>query len=151
MRRFIFIALLLSIAAVAASAQSVSGSIGNGTVSRGKSARATVYLTLPAGLHANSSRPGSEWAVPTSVRASAAGVKVGAVTYPRGHDRKFDFSNESINVYEGRTPFWFNVTVPENYRGSTIRVNVAVKYQACTNEVCYAPKTKSLVLTARVN
>ena len=32
-----------------------------------------------------------------------------------------------------------------------VSVRVAVKYQACTDEVCYPPKTKEVTLTARVN
>ncbi|MEO7538523.1 MAG: protein-disulfide reductase DsbD domain-containing protein, partial [Pyrinomonadaceae bacterium] len=56
----------------------------------------------------------------------------------------------SINVYEGRVSFGFNVTVPAGYRGDTVKVNVSIKYQACTNAVCYAPKTKSLTLMAKV-
>lgn len=88
--------------------------------------------------------------IPTTVRASARGVKIGSVMYPRGHDRKFDFSDHSINVYVGRATFTFPITVPESYRGNTVAVRVAVKYQACTNDACYAPKTKNLTLTARV-
>ncbi len=144
--------LFLSAAGIVASvnAQTVSGSIGNGTVSRGKVSRATVVLSIPSELHVNSNRPGSEYAIPTTVRASAKGIKIGAVSYPRGRNRKFSFSESTINVYEGRTAFNFNVTVPANYRGDTIRVNVTVKSQACTDEVCYPPKTKQLTLTAVV-
>lgn len=131
-------------------AQTVSGSIGNGTISPGKTVRAKVFFSLPGGLHANSNRPGGEYAVPTMVRASASGVKIGPVSYPRGVNRKFDFSEKPLNVYEGRTAFGFDVTVPAGYRGSSIRVNVIVKYQACTNEVCYPPKSKQVTLTARV-
>lgn len=132
------------------SAQSISGSIANGTVTRGKAARATVVLSIPGGLHVNSSRPGSEYAIPTTVRATAKGARIGAVSYPRGQNRKFEFSENSINVYEGRATFGFNVTVPAAFRGSTVRVNVTVRYQACTNEVCYPPKSKQMTLTARV-
>ena len=138
-------------AAGTANAQSVTGKIGNGSVSRGSSTKATVYLDIPRGLHTNSSRPGSEYAIPTSVRVSGPGVRVGAVSYPRGKNQKFEFSESSINVYEGRVPFNFNVTVPENFRGNSVRLNVVVRYQACTNEVCYPPKNKSITLTARVS
>lgn len=134
----------------AANAQSVSGSIANGTVTKGKAARATVVLSIPGGLHVNSSRPGSEYAIPTTVRASAKGVRIGAVVYPRGQNRKFGFSENAINVYEGRATFTFPVTVPANFSGSTVRVNVTVRYQACTDEVCYPPKSKQITLTARV-
>ncbi len=132
-----------------ANAQSVSGSIGNGTFTPGKSVRGTVVLSLPGGLHANSRYPGNEYAVPTTVTASARGARVGAVSYPRGHNRKFEFSENTINVYEGRTAFNFNISVPANYKGSTLKVNVTVKYQACTNEACYPPKSKQITLTAR--
>src|SRR2546423_15682065 len=125
---------------LAANAQSVNGSIANGSVARGTPARATVVLSIPGGLHVNSNRPSGEYMIPTSVRATARGVKIGSVTYPRGHDRKFDFSEHTINVYEGRTSFTFPVTVPESYRGTTVAVHVTVRFQACTNEACFAPK-----------
>jgi thiol:disulfide interchange protein len=130
--------------------QTVTGSIAGGAVTKGKPARATVLLNIPGGLHVNSSRPNSEYAIPTTVRASAKGVRVSPVMYPRGVNRKFEFSENAINVYEGRPSFWFNVTVPESYKGDTVAVTVSVRYQACTNEVCYPPRTRQITLRARV-
>ena len=141
-------AIFFAVGLCTANAQTVTGSIGNGTFMPGKSVRATVVLSLPSGLHANSHNPGSEYAVPTTVQASGKGLRIGSVSYPRGRNRKFDFSENTLNVYEGRTTFKFNVTVPANYTRKTISVNVKVKYQACTNEVCYPPKTKQITLTA---
>ena len=48
------------------------------------------------------------------------------------------------------TPFRFTVTVPASYKGKTVSVKATVRYQACTNEVCYPPKNKEVILTARV-
>ena len=144
-------AAVIFAAGLTANAQSVSGSIAGGKVAAGKAAKATVYLSVPGGLHVNSSRPGSEYAIATRVTAtSERGVKIGPVNYPRGKNRKFGFSEDTINVYEGRTPFTFNVTVPANYRKMSVKVNVSVRYQACTNEVCYPPKTKKVTMTATV-
>jgi len=145
----LFSAIFFAVGSFTSNAQTVTGSIGNGTFTPGKSVRATVVLSLPGGLHANSRYPGNEYAIPTTVRATAKGVRIGAVSYPRGQNRKFEFSSEIINVYEGRTAFGFNITVPANYTAKTLRVNVSVKYQACTNEVCYPPKSKEITLTAR--
>lgn len=143
-------AALLVCGFVPSNAQSVNGSIANGSVTRGTPARATVYLSVPAGLHVNSSRPSGEYMIATRVTVTARGAKIGHVVYPRGHDRKFDFSEHPINVYEGRVAFTFPVTVPTGYQGTSVAVRVAVKYQACSNEACFAPKTKNLTLTARV-
>lgn len=149
--KVILVAAFAIFGAAVVNGQSVSGSIANGTVTRGKTVRGTITLSIPGGLHVNSSRPNSEYAIPTTVRVSSSGgVKLGAVTYPRGRNRKFSFSEDSINVYEGRTSFWFNVTVPETFRGNTVRINATVRSQACTDEVCYPPKTQRVTLTARV-
>jgi len=131
-------------------AQSVSGSIGNGTASRGGSTRGTVVISVPSGLHINSNRPNSQYAIATSVKLTAAGATIGGVGYPRGHNRKFAFSDNTINVYEGRVPVSFNLKVPENFRGDTVRVRAVVRYQACTEEVCYPPKTTDVTFSARI-
>ena len=153
MRKLLFSAILPLIFLVGvsteANAQTFSGSIG--TIKRGGSAKGTIVMSVPGGLHVNSSRPNSEYAIPTVVRVSATGVKVGVVGYPRGKTRKFGFSEDSINVYEGQTVFNFNIAVPANFKGNVVKVRAVVRYQACTDEVCYAPKSKEITLTAKVS
>lgn len=144
------ILLILLCGSAAVSAQTVSGSIGNGTAQKGKATRGAIVLSIPAGLHVNSNRPASEYAIPTTVRLSAAGARVSGPTFPRGVNRKFQFSESTINVYEGTVRFPFTLTVPAGFRGDTVRVRVVVKYQACTDEVCYPPRTKEITLTARI-
>ena len=151
MKNFLFVVLISVFSCAAASAQTVTGSIGKGTVERGKTARGSVVLNIPGGLHVNSSRPASEFAIATVVKVSgASGVRVTGLTYPKGKNRKFAFSENTINVYEGRVSFPFTVTVPASFKGKTIRVTASVRYQACTDEVCYPPKTKNITLTAAV-
>ncbi|HUR98048.1 MAG TPA: protein-disulfide reductase DsbD domain-containing protein [Pyrinomonadaceae bacterium] len=155
MKRSVFLAILFVSFCVFASgeagAQTVTGSIGNGSVERGAKARGNVVMTIPGGLHVNSSRPSSEYAIPTVVSVRGSGVKVTGITYPRGRNRKFQFSENPINVYEGRVNFPFSVAVPAGFKGSVVKVTATVRYQACTDEVCYPPKTKSVTMTARVN
>ncbi len=133
---------------VNAQAVGIDGSIG--AVRRGGSARGTIVMNVPDGLHANSNRPGSEYAIPTVVKVTAMGAKVGGVSYPRGRTRKFGFSDDALNVYEGRNAFNFNLNVPANYKGKTVKVRATVRYQTCSNEVCYPPKTQEITLTAKV-
>ena len=149
--RILGIALtILTAGAALGSAQTVSGSIGNGSVARGSSARGSVVLSIPGGLHVNSSRPASEYAIPTTVRLTGTGVKVSGPTFPRGVNRKFQFSENAINVYEGTIRFPFTVNVPAGFKGDTVRVRAVVRYQACTDEVCYPPRSREITLTAKV-
>jgi DsbC/DsbD-like thiol-disulfide interchange protein len=151
MKKFLFVVLILVFSCAAASAQTVTGSIGKGTVERGKTARGSVVLNIPGGLHVNSSRPASEFAIATVVKVSgASGIRVTGLTYPKGKNRKFAFSENYDQCYEGRVSFPFTVTVPTSFKGKTIRVTASVRYQACTDEVCYPPKTKNITLTAAV-
>lgn len=142
----VFVFALASL--VGAQAVGIDGSIG--TVKRGGSARGKIVMNIPGGLHANSNRSGSEYAIPTVVRVSAAGAKVGSISYPRGRTRKFGFSDDALNVYEGSNQFGFNLSVPANYKGNTVKVRATVRYQTCTEEVCYPPKTQEITLTAKV-
>lgn len=149
MKKLLFIAILsIGLFVSAATAQTVSGSIG--TVSRGGSVKGRIVLSIPGGLHTNSNRPSKDYLIATTVRVSAVGAKTGAVSYPRGRNRKFQFSEEPLNVYEGTVSFPFNLTVPASFKGDTVRVRAVVRYQACTDEICYPPKTKEITLTARV-
>jgi len=156
MKKYLFNAILVTTFGLFAgsffdvSAQTISGSIGNGAVSRGASAKGAIILNIPGGLHVNSNRPNSEYAIPTSVRLIGTGVRAGGIAYPRGKNRRFQFAENSINVYEGRVAIPFTVTVPRNFKGNTVRVRATVRYQACTEEVCYPPKNKEVTLTARV-
>ena len=152
MKKILSIALfsigLFFLAAVSSSAQTVGGSIG--AVSRGGSVKGTVTLSIPGGLHVNSNRPNSQYAIPTSVKVSAVGAKTSAVSYPRGRNRKFQFSEDTLNVYEGTVSFGFNLTVPASFKGNVVKVRAVVRFQACTEEVCYPPKTQEVTLTAKI-
>lgn len=150
-RIFAFTAILLASSISATFAQEVSGSVGDGSIVRGKTVRAVVALDIPSELHANSNKPSSEYLIPTTVKVTpVAGVKFGPVEYPAGVDKKFGFSENALNVYEGKVEFGFDVTPLKGFRGNSIVVEVAVRYQACNDEVCFPPKTKKVTLTATV-
>ncbi|KXK03915.1 MAG: disulfide bond corrector protein DsbC [Acidobacteria bacterium OLB17] len=143
-------ALAFGIFSAAALAQEVSVSVPNGSLARGKSVRVTVTLDIPGGLHVNSNRPKDENLIATVVTPSGGGLRFGAVRYPAGHDKVFGFSKNALNVYEGRVRFSFLATVPAKAKGNSASFRVAVRYQACTDEVCYPPKTKRINVSARI-
>jgi DsbC/DsbD-like thiol-disulfide interchange protein len=144
---FLVVVLTLSFSA---RAQNISGAITGGAVTRGSAAHGVITMSIPGGLHVNSNRPSSQYAIATSIRISGAGSRTARISYPRGRNRKFEFSENPINVYEGTVRFPFSVNVPANFSGNTIRLRAVIHYQACTNEVCYPPKDKEITITARV-
>jgi Disulphide bond corrector protein DsbC len=117
---------------------------------QGSTFQAAVVMDIPRGLHVNANKPLGKYAVPTVVRVEAPrGFRVTPVTYPRGSVRTFSFGGADatrLAVYEGRTVFRFNVSVPAGHPLTVETVRVNVRFQSCTDEVCYPPAARDLNL-----
>ena len=121
---------------------------------QGSTFQAAVVMDIPGGLHVNANKPLAKYSVPTVVRVDAPrGFRVTPVTYPRGSVRTFRFGGSEasrIAVYEGRILFRFNVSVPANHPLGVETVRVNVRFQSCTDEVCYPPAARDLGLRIAV-
>lgn len=115
---------------------------------RGRTIQAAVVMDIPRGYHVNANRPLGKYAVPTTVKIDAGrGVRVSPVSFPRAVVRRPKFSQgESLAFYEGRAVMRFNVTVPANHPEGVTELRVRVRFQSCTDEVCYPPATRELTL-----
>ena len=117
---------------------------------QGGSFQAAVVMEIPSGLHVNANKPLGKYAVPTVVKVDAPrGFRVTPVSYPRASVRTFSFGGSDatrLAVYEGRTVFRFNVSVPANQPFGVENVRVSVRFQSCSDEVCYPPATRDLEL-----
>lgn len=142
--------LILIAGAASAYAQEVSASIAAPNLKRGTTVKGEIVLTIPEGYHVNSNSPSSEFAIPTTAVVTSPGLAISGPTFPAGEDQKFAFSEDPINVYEGRVVFPFEVKVPRRAKLSDIEIKIKVRYQACTNEVCYPPRNKEVLLKASI-
>jgi DsbC/DsbD-like thiol-disulfide interchange protein len=117
---------------------------------QGSSFQAAVVMEIPNGLHVNSNRPLGKYAIPTVLKVDAPrGLRITPVAYPLATVRTFRFggsAEERLAVYEGRSIFRFNVSVPANYEQGVARIRVSVRFQSCNDEVCFPPATRELVL-----
>lgn len=129
----------------------VKGVFATDKAQRGKTLQAAVVMDIPEGYHVNSSKPLGKYAIPTSVEITAPdGVKVGPITYPRAIVRRFKFSEEQLAVYEGRAVMRFNVTVPADQALGAADLRVRLRYQSCTDEVCFAPATREVTMPIEI-
>lgn len=152
--KIIFVLVLVfvfgALSEISAQNISISGEVGTGRLEKGKSAVVSIILDIPGELHINSNKPSKAELIPTRLRISGAGLKFGAINYPRGKVKKFNFSNTPLSVYDGRTVLRVNVTVPPNFKGNVARIRAVVDYQSCTDEVCYPPRSGDVTLSASV-
>lgn len=137
-----------AINAVAAAPQPtlrINGFFSANKAQRGRTVQAAVVVEIPAGYHVNSNRPLSKFAIPTQLKVDAPrGIRVSAVSYPRAVTRRFSFSPDQLAVYEGRAVLRFSVTVPANFAEGVVQLRANLKYQSCTDEVCFPPATRTV-------
>jgi DsbC/DsbD-like thiol-disulfide interchange protein len=121
---------------------------------QGTTFQAAIVMGIPRGLHVNSNRPLGKYAIPTTVKVNAPrGLKVTPVNYPRGAVRTFRFGGaaaERLAVYEGNAIMRFNVTVPADYELGVAHIRVNVQFQSCSDEVCFPPARRDLVLAIAI-
>jgi DsbC/DsbD-like thiol-disulfide interchange protein len=129
----------------------VSGSTSANTVQRGRSVQAVVVMDIPSGFHVHSNRPLEKFLIATQLQVEAPkGVRAGPVSYPRALLRNLKFSKSKVAVYEGRTTMRFSLTVPANFGSDSAEVKARVRYQSCSDEVCFPPQTREVTIPIRI-
>jgi DsbC/DsbD-like thiol-disulfide interchange protein len=129
----------------------VSGSTSVDTVRRGRAAQAVVVMDIPPGFHVHSNRPLEKFLIATQLQVEAPkGVRVGPVVYPRALLRNLKFSKSKVAVYEARTTMRFNFTVPAGFSSDLTEVKARLRYQSCSDEVCFPPQTREVTIPIRI-
>jgi hypothetical protein len=129
----------------------VSGSLAPDKVKKGRIARASVVMDIPAGLHVQSNKPLDKFLIPTKLEVEApSGMKVGPISYPRALMRKLKFSKGAVAVYEGKSIIRFNVTVPAGYSEGSGEIKGKLRFQACNDDACFPPVTREVKMWLNV-
>jgi hypothetical protein len=110
-------------------------------VAPGGSVRVELRFRVTPGYHINSSKPHSEFLIPTRLKLSPpAGLTPGAVVYPEGTDLTFAFSpKEKLNVYAGAFTVRAELRAPGSAPAGSFKVPGELRYQACNDRACFPP------------
>ena len=124
----------------------VNGYASTDKVQRGRIVSVAVVMDIPHGYHVNSNRPLESFLVATQLKVEApgGGVRLGPVLYPRALLRNFSFSKLKLSVYEGRAVLRFNVTVPANFGGGSLELKTKLRYQSCSDALCFPPQSREV-------
>lgn len=129
----------------------VSASVSPDKIKRARSAKGSVVMEIPSGLHVQSNKPLDKFLVPTKLEIEAPqGVRLGSVIYPRAILRNLKFSKGKVAVYEGRAVIRFNVAVPASFSGNSAEIKGRLRFQACNDEACFPPVTREVKMWLNV-
>jgi hypothetical protein len=117
-----------------------------------------VRLELGEGLHVYGGRlPEGYFGTTVSVDKTK-GLRVDEATYPETTPMAFDALDVTLNVYAGVVDISVPVSLTAEVMNWIIRdkpefmeIPVKVNYQACSDTVCYMPKTESLMVRVPVS
>lgn len=119
----------------------------DGSVSKrsGDQVDGVVVAKIKEGWHINSAKPLDDFAIPTVLQIENA--ELVSAQYPQHELRSFAFSGgKPIAVYQGTIQIPFTAKLPA---GAT-KLDAALRYQACNDNVCLPPKTAAGVIDATV-
>ena len=120
-------------------------------VQRGRAVRLSLVVDIPRGYHVNAHEPVSRFALPTKIEVEAPnGIKVGSIIYPKAIVRRFSFSEDRLGVYENRTVIRFSVIVPPNQPTGQGEIKARLRYQSCSDEVCFPPMKREVSVSLTV-
>ena len=112
----------------------------------GSAFRVTVALDLPAPWHVNANPAASPDFIPTTLTwAPNPSVRSVKIIYPRGQTITVPWADTPVSLYSGKISIFSDVTITSN----TTLAGV-LKYQACDDQVCYAPKSVPVTLRAEI-
>ncbi len=107
-----------------------------------------IHLEIAEGWHLNANPASQDMLIPTAVSLNPdAPAEVVSVNYPEGEIAHFDFSEESLSVYEGKITIPVTLQLksdvsPEN----DLPLDLELRYQACNDQICLQPATKKVQL-----
>jgi DsbC/DsbD-like thiol-disulfide interchange protein len=156
-RTLFFIALTLGVFAAGALAQdpskavSAKGVVSVDKVRQGRSFQVAVLLDIGQNFHINSYQPKDPNLIPTKIEpVKADGIVFGPLTYPKGEEQKFKFSDEPLSVYSGHVVIKFPARTTAKLPLGQQTLRAKVRYQACNDQACFPPKTIEVTIPVEV-
>jgi len=120
-------------------------------LARGERARLAVQLDVAAGYHVNANPPTEDWLIATAVALEEAdGITIVDAFYPQAEEKEFGFWSGPLRVYEGAVVIGVIVEIEAGAVLGGRDLKVAVTYQACNDDACFAPTEARTSIPVRI-
>ena len=118
------------------------------TRTKGNQIDVEVQVKIAAGWHINANPAGQDNLIPTTITVDKdALIEINNVKYPKGKSMKFEFSPESVNVYEGTFTIPLKLKQkPDTLIKKGVPIILKLNYQACNDTECSLPQELNIPL-----
>ena len=107
-----------------------------------------LQLNIAEGWHINANPAGQDNLIPTTITVDAdIPLELADVVYPKGRSTRFEFSSESLNVYEGNLTIPLRLKQKPNMKqNKDVPITLQLTYQPCNETECLLPQTVAILL-----
>ena len=118
---------------------------------RGAALQSKIPCTVQAGFHVNSNAPAEDYLIPLKLAWVSTGpLEPGPVSYPAPQMEKYAFSAKPLSVLTGNFDLTANFKVAANAPAGQGIATGKLRYQACNDRACYAPKTIDIAIPYQI-
>jgi DsbC/DsbD-like thiol-disulfide interchange protein len=144
--------MLTSILAASLFAQNetpkIEATIAQTTVAPGRPITGKVNITFADGLHAYQNPPTKDYQIPVSLSATTETIKLIRISYPQGEEHAIGGESDPSRSYSGTISIPFLIKAP--MKAGSHKIALSLRYQQCTDSMCFAPKSVPINLTFKV-
>ena len=109
---------------------------------RNASVQAKIPISVESGFHVNSNKPSEEYLIPLKLSWTSTGaLEGGQVDYPKPSLEKYEFADKPLSVLTGDFNLVASFKVAASASAGPGAAAGKLRYQACNNRACFAPKT----------
>jgi thiol:disulfide interchange protein DsbD len=113
--------------------------------------RVAVIIDVAEHWHINANPANAEGLIPTTLTLPSIGsVVIDRIVYPKGATTKVSWSDEPMALYRGHTIIFAEGHVSAAAQPGPVKLEGTLRYQACNDQVCIAPKTIRVVIETEI-
>jgi hypothetical protein len=120
------------------------------TAKRNANVTARIEVSIAPGYHVNSNAPHETYLIPLKLTWTPAPLEGATVTFPKGQDEKYAFSDQPLSVFTGNIEIATKFKVPADAVSGQAILAGKLRYQACNSTMCFPPKTVEIKLPVEV-
>ena len=108
----------------------------------------TLRLNIAEGWHINANPAGQDNLIPTTITVDTdIPLEIVDIAYPKGRSTRFEFSSESLNVYEESLTIPLRLKQKSDVKDDkTVPMTLQLTYQLCNETECLLPQTLNISL-----
>ncbi len=113
--------------------------------------RMAVVIDVAEHWHINANPANAEGLIPTTLTLQPpASIVIDRIVYPTGVTTKVVWNDEPVALYTGRTIIFAEGHVSADARTGPLKLGGSLRYQACNDSVCIAPKNIPIVMDTEI-